>query len=73
MAVLTQEDVRIFVNAGGFMRDAEDEGRAQQVRRVILINVERLVELWTEHYDKLDAIGKRRLQLEPICFLVPAT
>ncbi len=71
MAVLAHDDVGIFVNAGGFTKDAEDEARMQQARRVTLIDLERFVDLWIEHYDKLDATGKRRLQLQPIYFLAP--
>lgn len=71
MAVLGAEDVGIFVNAGGFTKDAEDEGRGQQVRRVTLIGLDRLVALWKEHYPKLDEAARRRLPLEPIYFLAP--
>lgn len=71
MAVLAHDDVGIFVNAGGFTKDAEDEARTQQVRRVSLINLERLVELWVEHYAQIEAASKRRLQLQPIYFLAP--
>ena len=71
MAVLGAEDVGIFVNAGGFTRDAEDEARGQQVRRVTLVDLDRLVKLWKEHYSKLDEAARRRLPLEPIYFLAP--
>lgn len=71
MAVLGQEDVGIFVNAGGFTRDAEEEARTQHTRRVVLMDLERLVDLWTEHYGKLDEAARRRLPLQPIYFLAP--
>lgn len=71
MAVLASEDVGLFVNTGGFTKDAEDEARSQQVRRITLIDLERLVDLWTEHYPKLDQAARRRLPLEPIYFLAP--
>jgi restriction system protein len=71
MALLGAEDVGIFVNAGGFTKDAEDEARTQQVRRVTLVDLERLVDLWKEHYDKLDETARRRLPLQPIHFLAP--
>jgi restriction system protein len=71
MALLGADDVGIFVNSGGFTKDAEDEARKQQVRRVTLIDLERLVELWKEHYARLDESSRRRLPLQPIFFLAP--
>jgi len=71
MAVLSQDDVGIFVNAGGFTKDAEDEARAQPSRRVTLVDLKRLVELWKEHYDQVDESSRWRLPLRPIFFLAP--
>lgn len=71
MALLGSDDVGIFVNAGGFTRDAHDEARSQATRRVTLLDLERLVRLWTEHYPRLDEVAKRRLPLQPIYFLAP--
>lgn len=71
MALLGNDDVGIFVNAGGFTKDAEDEARTQATRRVTLLDLEKLVELWKEHYRKIDEKDRRRLPLEPIYFLAP--
>jgi restriction system protein len=71
MAILGADDVGIFVNAGGFTKDAEDEARGQHSRRVTLVGLERLVDLWTEHLDKLGEAARRRLPLEPVYFLAP--
>lgn len=71
MAILGADDVGIFVNAGGFTRDAEDEARGQHARRVTLVDLERLVELWTEYRGKLDEAARRRLPLQPVYFLAP--
>ena len=71
MATLGSEDVGIFVSAGGFTRDAEDEARAQHTRRVTLVDLERLVDLWTEHHSRLAEGARRRLPLQPIYFLAP--
>ena len=71
LAVLAADDVGIFVNAGGFTKDAQDEARTQQNRRVTLIDLERLVDLWTAHYPRLDEGARRRLPLQPIYFLAP--
>jgi len=71
MALLGNEDVGIFVNSGGFTKDAEEEARTQPSRRVTLLDLEKLVVLWTEHYAKIDEKEKRRLPLVPIYFLAP--
>jgi len=71
LAVLSDDDVGIFVNIGGFTKDAMDEARTQASRRVTLIDLERLFELWIEHYDDLDDDARRRMPLKPIYFLAP--
>ena len=71
MAILGDEDVGIFVNTGGFTKDAMEEARTQANRRITLIDLERLFELWTEHYKELDDDARRRMPLKPIFFLAP--
>lgn len=73
MAVVGADEVGVFVNTGGFTDDAKGEARAQHGRRVTLVDIERLVDLWTEHYARLDEAGRRRLPLQPIYFLAPET
>jgi restriction system protein len=71
MAVLGEEDVGLFVNTGGFTRDAQDEARTQEKRRISLIDLEKLFDLWVEHYDKLSDSARRRMPLKPIYFMAP--
>lgn len=71
MALLGDSDVGIFVNTGGFTRDAQDEARTQQSRQVTLVNLERLFELWVEHLDNLDEEARDLFPLKPIFFLSP--
>jgi restriction system protein len=71
MALLAEDDVGIFVSTGGFTKDAEDEARTQPTRKVTLLNLERLYELWVEHYEKLDQDAKDIFPLKPIYFLSP--
>jgi restriction system protein len=71
MALLGDEDVGLFVSAGGFTKDAHDEARTQEKRRVTLVDLDRLVDMWIEHYGKLDEPARRRLSLQPIWFLAP--
>lgn len=69
MALLGEGDVGIFVSVGGFTKDAKDEARAQERRKVTLLNNEELFDLWVEYYDKLKDQDRRRLPLQPIHFL----
>lgn len=71
LAVVGADEVGVFVNLGGFTEDAKAEARAQHGKRVTLIDIERLVDLWAEHYDRLDESGRRRLPLQSIYFLAP--
>lgn len=69
MALLGNSDLGIFVSIGGFTRSAADEARAQESRKITLIDSDRLIELWVEHYDKLDESGKRHLPLKAVHYL----
>lgn len=71
MALLSDDDVGLFVCTGGFTKDAMSEARTQEKRRVTLIGLETLFDLWVAHYDKLSDQARRRLPLRPIQFLAP--
>jgi len=71
MALLNDGDVGMFVSLGGFSRDAENEARKQEKRRVTLVDMNLLMKLWTENYDKLDDEAHRLLPLQRIYFLAP--
>jgi restriction system protein len=72
-SLIGNDDVGLFVSTGGFTKDAEDFARAQESRKVTLIAVDKLVDLWIAHYGKLDDMARRRLPLTPIYFLTPQT
>lgn len=72
LALLGDEDVGIFVNTGGFTKDAQEVARTQEKRRVTLVDLERLFDLWVEHYSQLSDAARRRMPLRPIYFLAPA-
>jgi restriction system protein len=72
MALLGDDDVGIFVSAGGFTKPAEEAARMQEKRKVTLIDLERFFDLWIEHYERLDDSARRRLPLQPIHFLAPS-
>lgn len=69
IALLSDADVGIFVSAGGFTRDAEEEARRQERRRIMLVDLKRLFDLWIEHYNKIPELQRRLLPLRPIYFL----
>lgn len=70
-AVVNDDDAGLYVATGGFTRDAQEFARSQERRKITLIDLERLVELWIVHYSKLDELARRRLPLSPIYFLTP--
>lgn len=71
MALLGDSDVGIFVSTGGFTRDAEDEARRQEKRRIMLVDLKRLFDLWTEHYDRVPETQRRLLPLRAVYYLAP--
>jgi restriction system protein len=73
LAMLSGDDVGLYVSTSGFTRDAEAEARTQHTRKITLIDRERLVELWIEYMDRIDEDARRLLPLRPIYFLAPTT
>lgn len=71
LSVLGTDDVGIFVSTGGFTSDATEEARNQERRKVTLLDLQAVFDLWVEHYDKLSQDARRRLPLRPIYFLAP--
>lgn len=71
MATINGGDVGLFVCLAGFTKDAADYARGQENRRITLIDAERLVDLWVEHYERLNDAARQRLPLTPIYFLTP--
>lgn len=68
-AVLGTNDVGIFVSTGGFTRDAQFEARGHETRRITLLDLDRVLELWIENYDKIDERRRALLPLRPVHFL----
>jgi len=71
LAIIGDHDVGLYVSTGGFTRDAEEFARSQERRQITLIDLDRLVDLWIEHYGRLGELARRRLPLAPIYFLTP--
>lgn len=71
MSVLGNDDVGLFVSIGGFTKDAGHEARTQENRKITLVDLDRLFDLWVEHYGKLSDAARQRLPLRPLHFLAP--
>lgn len=69
LALVNDDDVGLFVTTGGFTKDAEELARAQERRKITLINRRRLVDLWIEYNDRIDRDKRRLLPLKPIYFI----
>jgi restriction system protein len=73
MAIVNDDDVGLFVSIAGFTRDAETFARSQERRKITLIDLDRLVDLWIQFYVKLDDQARQRFALTPIHFLTPSS
>lgn len=49
MAVLGNEDIGLLISAGGFTKDAEQEARSHPARRITLLDLEKLFDLWVQY------------------------
>ncbi len=73
VAVLGDHDAGIYVSSGGFTKDALREARALETRRLTLIDLEQLVDLWVAHYDSIGDAGRRLFALDTVHFLASDT
>ncbi|WP_456411485.1 restriction endonuclease [Oceanithermus sp.] len=69
IAVLGEGDIGVFVSIGGFTRDAENEVRRLENRKVMLVDIVRLVKFWIEYYKTIPEEFRRLLPLIPVYFL----
>lgn len=52
-------------------RKTETEARTQEKRKITLLSLEQLFDLWLEHYEKVEDPDKQLLPLEAVYFLAP--
>lgn len=69
MAILGPTDVGIYISAGGFTSEASREARSQENRRITLLDLERLFDLWVENSHRLTEPDQALLPLKPVYFL----
>ncbi len=64
-------DIGLLVSSGGFTSDVEREVRSSH-RHIELMDLERLIRLWIEHYPRIRESGRALLPLVNVHFLAPS-
>lgn len=72
ISLLGEQDVGIFISTGGFTSDAESEARSKETRKLTLLDLEKLIDLWVENYEKIEESDKQLLPLKPVYYLAPS-
>lgn len=72
LGLLGDHDVGLFVSTAGFTPEAERLIREQERRRVTLLDLGNLFDLWVEYYNKIDEGRRQLLPLKPVYYLVPS-
>jgi restriction system protein len=68
--IRAEREIGLFVSSGGFTRDAKREAERGAVH-IELIDLDRFLHLWQQHYEKLAEAKRAKLRLEPVYFLAP--
>ena len=63
-------EIGLFVSSGGFTKEARREAGVGAVH-IELVDLDRFLELWLQHYNKIPEAKRSKLRLEPIYFLAP--
>lgn len=64
-------EIGLFVSSSGFTREAKREANAGAVH-IEIVELDRFLELWIQHYDKIAESARAKLRLQPVYFLAPA-
>jgi restriction system protein len=68
-STVSDTDVGLFVSTGGFTKSSNEEARTQERRRIMLVDLRKLFDLWVEHYDRIPEQYRRLMPLKAIHFL----
>ncbi|MCX6080181.1 MAG: restriction endonuclease [Chloroflexi bacterium] len=71
MGELNAHDLGIFVSSGGFTDQVLTVSRFQELRKIRLISLESLFQLWVQNYAQLSPDAKQRFPLKAVYFLAP--
>ena len=68
--IRAEREIGLFVSSGGFTRDAKREAERGAVH-IELIDLDRFLALWLQHYEKIPDAKRAKLRLDPVYFLAP--
>jgi restriction system protein len=68
--IRVDREIGLFVSSGGFTREARREAGHGAVH-IELVDLDRFLALWLQHYSKIPDAKKAKLRLEPVYFLAP--
>jgi restriction system protein len=68
LSLIEPNDVGVYISLGGFTSDTQAAARRSS-RRITLIDGEGLLDLWVEHYKRLDEEAHNLLPIKPVYFL----
>jgi restriction system protein len=68
--IRADREIGVFVSSGGFSREAQREAERGAVH-IELIDLDRFLKLWLQHYSKIPEAKRAKLRLEPVYFLAP--
>ena len=68
LSLIEPHDVGVYISLGGFTSDAESSSRRTS-RRLTLIDGDNFLDLWVEHYRRVDQEGRELLPVKPVYFL----
>lgn len=70
-AVLSDDEVGLYVSSGGFTSDALILARTHLTRKITIIDLNKFLNLWIKHYSDLSYEARQKLPLKPIYYLAP--
>lgn len=70
LSLVEPEDVGVYISLGGFTSGAASLARRTS-RRITLIDGEALLELWVEHFQKINEEGRQLLPIKAVHYLDP--
>jgi len=68
LSLVETTDVGVFISLGGLSFNDKEKAR-RTPRRLTLIDGDTLLDLWVEHFDKLDEEGRQLLPVKAVHFL----
>lgn len=68
--IRSDREIGLFVSSGGFTREAKREA-GHGAAHIELVDLDRFLALWLQHYAKIPDAKKAKLRLEPVYFLSP--